>query len=690
MADDFGFVADKHDEFGFTPDESPSTPKKDIGMLDSALAGAEEGLTMKFADELGGAFGAGLEGISNAIDQKSLKPLSDNNLERLYTEYRDFNRKRLKDAEEANPKSNFIGNVAGGLLIPVGAAGQLGKEATTGAKALSGLKIGAGMGALGGAGASNAKMTSPEFAKDVAIGTGVGGVLGGTLPVAADYAIKPIAEATGDALKWVGGKVAGPITDAYKLGKEGLNAVTTGGQKSIMKQVGDFAGSVAPEIQGQIQQLAALKSQLIKEAEEAGYKIDPYEIDKLLESRLGTEGKSNLPEVTRELEQYRELLRSAKEGKLVSKQKQIEMPTGQEKVRRIEELKKAEQSAIDSGVDPADIETVYEDVDVPGQMAAVVRQKLYKTNPETGEILDNGYKKLASKLVQQDEIPNFKTVTDKVRSGDKDLSSPEQMLQLYNDLKQKSQFGDMGFKTNEAKNAVGGTIKEIQNLLRHGNVAGEEIGSGIPLLKETDKGIHGYNQATEALGIANSADINEAQIRDKIISMIGQEGKVGTGAIKAQERIDDFLGKLEQVNKPMADRLRSEFSEFGNKISTIQEINKPLSLLSLASPLSITRTLGAGAANVAGYQMGKAQRGIQKIGESGVAKISEMTPQFLKQMGSHLSQSAKPAEQELSRILLNVADKDDRARNATLGVMLQSPAYRKMLGMSDVNEEEVK
>lgn len=686
MAEDFGFKPDEQDEYGFAPDEK-AAPKK-ISAPESALAGAEEGLTMGFADEIGGAIGAGLEGVSEAWKQRSVSPISDANLIKLYEEYRDFNRSRYDQAQQANPNSNMVGNIAGGLLLPIGAAGNLGKTATTAAKAKAGMKIGAGMGAVSAAGTSESELISPEFAKDVAIGAGIGGALGGTIPYAADYVVKPVANSTAEGLGWLGGRIFGPTSDAYKRGMDKLNLLTESGQKAGMKQVGTTAENVAPAIQNKLQDLATLKKELISEAQAMGYKIDEYEIDKLLETRLGMNAKSNLPEATRELEQFKELLRSANEGKLVRRQKQVEMPTGKEQVRRIEELKKAEQQAIESGVDPADIDTVYEDVDVPGQVAAVVRQRMYNENPETGELVDAGFRKLASKLIKEDEIPGFKTVTEQVRAGGKKLSNVEEMHQLYKDLKEKSQFGDQGFKSAEVRRVTGETIQDIQNLLRTGNLQGEVIENhGIPQLQKTDEVIHKYNKALGKLGITDSQDFDADKVRDRVIGLIGQEGKMNVGAVKAQERIDDFLKELGSVNPQMAEKMGAELADSGQLLNTMQHINKPVtSAVNAINPLAWSRAFGTGGANITGV----AVRGMKDIGKEGVAKVSQMTPDWLKQSANRLAQSTKPAEKELSNLLFKVADKDDRARNATLAVLLQSPAYRKILGMSDTDQEEVK
>ena len=107
----------------------------------------------------------------------------------------------------------------------------------------------------------------------------------------------------------------------------------------------------------------------------------------------------------------------------------------------------------------------------------------------------------------------------------------------------------------------------------------------------------------------------------------------------------------------------------------------------MASPLSITRTLGTGAANLGGYYAGKAAGTVKKLSDVGVAQMSKMTPQWLKQTASTLSQNASPAAQEISNILIKAADADERSRNAIIFGLMQNPAYRQWISPSESEGE---
>lgn len=148
---------------------------------EAGLRGAEQGLTMGFADELGGAIGAGLEGSQEApmAGESKLQQL-----QRLYDEYRDFNRQRYAEAEQEQPGSYLMGDIAGSLLTPGGLAKKGGEQlAKAGVKSLAkkGAIIGGVSGGVEAAGRTEEDLTSKESARDVAFGTLGGAATGGLM-----------------------------------------------------------------------------------------------------------------------------------------------------------------------------------------------------------------------------------------------------------------------------------------------------------------------------------------------------------------------------------------------------------------------------------------------------------------------------------------------------------------------------
>lgn len=158
---------------GFDPDAylaqkaQPMEPlhKNDWSQGQSFGQGALQGVTGGFSDELGGAMGALQEKIlpGGNPDNKSVKE--------LYQEYRDFNRQRNHEAEQAHPTANLAGNIAGGIGGAVVAPEALAAKSVAGA---------AGIGAATGLGTSEHDLTDPslESIKGAAIDTTIGGALG--------------------------------------------------------------------------------------------------------------------------------------------------------------------------------------------------------------------------------------------------------------------------------------------------------------------------------------------------------------------------------------------------------------------------------------------------------------------------------------------------------------------------------
>jgi hypothetical protein len=180
--------ADDWEEVGASP-EAPS-----VGQ--SALMGAQQGVTMGFADELGGRIQQGADALAGLFGESpteanaklreegfmgDIGPTSNSE---LYTESRNQNRDEYKAAEDANPGSYIAGNIAGGIL-PTIAMPQMG--AAKGAGYLETMGKAALQGAAYGAGASEEE-DALGIAGDAALGGAVGGLLGGGIKYGANKA----------------------------------------------------------------------------------------------------------------------------------------------------------------------------------------------------------------------------------------------------------------------------------------------------------------------------------------------------------------------------------------------------------------------------------------------------------------------------------------------------------------------
>lgn len=153
-----------------------------IATSPSTLKGAEQGVTFGFADELSGLLGAGLEGAFG--DDRLPQESKIDQLKRMYDEYKMAAQGRYQAAEQADPTAFMVGDIAGSILTPGGAAKTIGTglgKAGLKTAAKQGMIMGAGSGALEAAGRTEADLMSLEGLTDVAIGTGLGTVAGGTI-----------------------------------------------------------------------------------------------------------------------------------------------------------------------------------------------------------------------------------------------------------------------------------------------------------------------------------------------------------------------------------------------------------------------------------------------------------------------------------------------------------------------------
>ena len=133
---------------------SPTTQHQDNTLLGDFLAGAAQGISFGFADELYG-IGAGL--IPGGQNREEATAAA---------------RRRL---ETADPRALLAGEVAGSLVIPGGAART---GASLGARALRGATVGAAQGAVGAAGRQEGGVED-RLTTGTAIGAGLGAGLGG-------------------------------------------------------------------------------------------------------------------------------------------------------------------------------------------------------------------------------------------------------------------------------------------------------------------------------------------------------------------------------------------------------------------------------------------------------------------------------------------------------------------------------
>ena len=163
-----GYSDDEITAQGYDLPNDPGSGNQAIGPKDTdptGLKGAGRGFldtaTFGFSDEIAGAVRAAVPG---GLD---------------YRQGRDQARASMDAAKQASPKAFLGGQIAGGLAtaaVPIGAAGR---AASLGGAITKGAAVGAGSGALYGAGNAKEMENVPG---DALVGGAVGGVVGGVVP----------------------------------------------------------------------------------------------------------------------------------------------------------------------------------------------------------------------------------------------------------------------------------------------------------------------------------------------------------------------------------------------------------------------------------------------------------------------------------------------------------------------------
>jgi hypothetical protein len=183
---------------------------------ESLLGGAQQGVTLGFADELAGLAGA----AGYAYESGSLEGLKSN-----YEQARDEERARQKALEAANPKTYMAGALVGSAPSAI---------------------VGGSLPALAGVGAVTGLGSAEGDIWEQAKSTALGGVLGGAAKVGGDV-VGSLAGKSLDALKPLYNKIKDKVgldaaqkwleTQAGKLAEKAAGMERTQGQREVMARL---------------------------------------------------------------------------------------------------------------------------------------------------------------------------------------------------------------------------------------------------------------------------------------------------------------------------------------------------------------------------------------------------------------------------------------------------------------------
>lgn len=712
--------------------------KKEPSMGESALAGAQQALTLNHTAQLGGLMGAAMEKAAGSKEK-----LSD-----LYDEYKKANAKRVADAQQANPISFGAGAVGGGLLGFAGAGmaakpamaalGQVAPAVAGTAKIMNAAAPGAiPLAAAGAAAAQGANpdvpITSQQGVENMSEGAAENLIGAAAIPPAIQK-VAAGAQKTAQGAKFLGKSAAemltgGLGTKAFQRGLQGESVVGKQAAQNTADQMLQFGKQVPQTIEDQLNQFGAQKLAIIRSAQDAGVTIDPADIDNFLSQHLNTSSPSSLANAQREMSELHELIQTAQSGPEVQQivrryfgqgntekgqfaqlfsKKQAEMeaaeadnppvPLTQKQAfeQKFDQMQ-AEQTALPGGKDPTPYELTYEPIQDSNDVMGVIRQPQYDTdghfigykkiasqsispdapssnlpkmrmimrptdvpNKSLGMIqqaqydqngLMTGYKTIASKLLTEDEGATWKDMAETVRTGQTpdgqptDLSQPEQLYQLYKDLKAKSQYGNQPFTTEDAKNATSNAIDDIQTLLRN----------SIDELQPTDQKIAALKNAQQ---IINAQDKDPETIMKTVAALMGRTEDTTIAGADARNKLANLVNQIKIANPALGHQIESQAQNLADKFAMTGAAQGKVYL---PRPLATPKALAVKGANILGYTIG------------------QVTPEWMQNVAGTLLRQGGKAQQMLSNVLSQAASKDTQTRNAIMFGLMQQPAYRDIL-----------
>lgn len=272
------------------PQAAPEQPKlpdseaadlADISEVESFIRSGVQIPTLGFADEALGGLHAALDVASGS---------SPSEFEKLYTTYRDMERRKNELAAKANPKTSIAGSLAGGVATAF----------------VPGLNIASvpgaiGMGAAAGLGSSEADLLKGEY-KDATKDTILGGITGGVFQKAANVigsGVKGLTTSTKNAAK-------SATDEATKMGYKALGAGSKEFkellEQRVRNQASDLPGVIekyinpvgGPEkslqqMASRIKEIEGLKAPLLQQGKEALESLSSDQMRQLSDNSITTE-----------------------------------------------------------------------------------------------------------------------------------------------------------------------------------------------------------------------------------------------------------------------------------------------------------------------------------------------------------------------------------------------------------------
>lgn len=698
----------------------PLSTKPERSMLESAGRGAVQGATFGFGEEIGAAALSPLETLRAKVSEyisgtpenvdKQLREqgftgdIQSQDIIDKYKELRDTTREANKAAQEANPWTYGIADVAGGVLPAIATGGgtaaaqvgtTLGRQATKQAA-----KTGAKYGAASGLGYGESDLTEGDIsgaATDVAIGGVLGGALGAATPAIVKGG-KQALQKTGETLKR-GAKAITPMSElmeaGYKYGKEGKIIDLDVIDKDTMKLAKEIVSDIETkyknlDLQGKKDYLASkgitvdVKENVNKILSDlkqlANESMEPAKVKtaiKNIQKKIGVSSQEELMTQKAEKNALRKLLES--QGKdneaIIKAEKQL--------------AKLQEQGNFDiTNVD--DLAKIVDDIGPTQTQEGILLGKQATFEPAgegdafTKKILSDAtpYQPKISKEVAPDGRPVITT---------EDLGSGK-ISAMVGDIENLTRKDLQNMSVSEAED-LRKLINNLQKSFERGSAERNK-------LKELALKI---NDATNK-SLDEAGDASFSTARQQASDLLAGEQLLGTVKKKSGEIVRKDISELQKA-ATLADRL----SKQGGSVKTRESVRKGTELLGedIMTPqrqdrVELLQELYnlSGVRNEAGETINKgnlfrqaagkipniAGRFSKKVSDNVSAPvlkakegISNLTDDELMKFGNRLLQTENKGLQGVGQRFLDAVQMEDTAKNQLLWSLSQSPAMREFI-----------
>lgn len=720
------------------------------GTFSDFMTGTATGATFGFADEISGMMGAlgdkALETLG-VFGEVTPEERSKSVLDR-YREYRDEARQREKESFERSPIATTAGTVSGSLLIPgAGASNFIRGAGTVGGRIARAAGVSGAMGAVAGAGTSEAE-TVEGVGKDVLVGGALGSAAGGAIPAtgvlgsAAIGKLKqaPMAEAAIEsakrayqgtevfgrkAFKALEDKVVTATKDVVETMKGGLNNLAKY-QRHIL-DTSDAVVDVTPTMRGLRDASRTLREAPQRRGISSGLEIsDAKELSNIANrytNKSAFKGKvSSLRALKNTTEQMEKNLVKVHEGiKKDAAKFQMQSKALDNQIINAEQAHaKALERAAKATTDQSRV-TSQDALDRASRRLDFLKQKKDFNGNQYRQSMQKrveDYNASRMSVQQSKEALNtaqneFREALELYRMQRRELQQIP-LKQAYEQQRLLKSVEGLS-KTGEAaalKSPEGSNL--VQNLRRE---LAERNYAADPRLRAVNERLTKFNNVLESVGIEkiSQESLTPANLPDfqaKFMDIIGKLDDQNMTGIQMRNRLNLLAEGMEDLLPEVSDKYVPLLRDLAKQYELIGPTTSRESIGGIRGPISQVMTAlgeaGGKAARVvrdfaaeAGAPVREIVQDAASIGRSAVSGIDQAArwtanqifddiPGFLQSPAAQSLQSAGQSGQSLLRALNTMASDAGHNSRAMQHMIMQNPKYRELLGMTkeDLSGEE--